>query len=178
MIGIEKQIDSETIYNGRIIRLRRDKVELEDGKTTTREVVEASGGACVLAVDENDCIYLVKQYRYPFKKTLLELPAGKLEKGELPEVTALRELEEECGLRAKSVKPLGVLYPTVAFCDEIIYIYFADKFTKTAQALDDGEFIDIIKIPFEEAYKKVMAGEIYDAKTQIAILKYAQLRKL
>ncbi|MEG1791863.1 MAG: NUDIX hydrolase [Clostridia bacterium] len=176
MSNFEKTISTEEIYNGKIIVLSRDKVKLQNGKTALREVVHHNGGACVLALDDDDNVFLVKQFRYPFNVELLELPAGKLEKGENPEHTAIRELEEECGLKATEIKSLGVLYPTVAYCTEIIYMYFATKFEPSKQNLDEDEFVDIVKLPLTEAIKMVINNEIPDAKTQVAILKVAVLK--
>lgn len=172
----EKFISGEKIYDGRIITVTRDKVELRNGRVAEREVVRHNGGACILAIDDGGDAYFVEQYRYPFKKKLLELPAGKIEKGEKPECTAARELREECGLNAKNLESLGVLYPTVAYCTEIIYMYYATEFSVCGQNPDEDEFLNIVKIPFKKAVEMVKNNEIPDAKTQIAVLKAAALR--
>lgn len=172
----EIKLNSQVVFNGRIMKVTSDDVKLQNGKITKREVVHHNGGACVLAIDAQGFAYFVKQYRYPFSECLLEIPAGKLEEGEQPGVTAKRELIEECGLSAKKVKSLGVLFPTVAYCTEKIYIYYADEFETVAQHLDEDEFLDIVKIPFDKAVEMVKENLIPDAKTQIAILKAALLR--
>lgn len=173
---MEKKISSEAVYRGKIIDVNKDTVVLENGKQTLREVVVHHGGACVLAID-NGVAYFVRQYRYPFQAALLELPAGKLEKCEDPAVAARRELIEECGLEADKLEFLGVMYPTVAYCTEKIYMYLATSFKTVAQKLDEDEFLDVEKIPFDAAVQMVLKGEIPDAKTQIAILKANELLK-
>lgn len=173
----EKTLSTEEIFNGKIIRVTRETVELEDGRQATREMVYHSGGVGVLPLDDDGNVYLVRQFRYPFKKQLLEIPAGKREKGENPLECGIRELSEEIGAAAKSITPLGEIYPTVAYDTEVIYIYLATELTFTAAHLDDGEFVDVVKMPFEKAYKMVTDGEIKDSKTQIAILKAANLIK-
>lgn len=167
----EKTLSIEEIYNGRIIRVTKEKVELENGKQSTREMVYHSGGVGVLPIDDEGNVYLVKQFRYPFKKVLLEIPAGKRELGEDPLTCGVRELKEEIGAEASSIKSLGDLYPTVAYDTEIIYIYLATGLSFGETHLDEGEFIDVVKMPFEKAYEMVLNGEIPDAKTQIAMLK-------
>lgn len=173
----ETKISSKVVFDGKIIKVTSDDVRLQNGKITFREVVHHNGGACILAVDSQGYAYFVKQYRYPFSECLLELPAGKLEQNEQPEATAKRELLEECGLRAKELTSLGVLYPTVAYCTEKIYMFYATEFENVSQHLDDDEFLDIVKIPFSEAVDMVKNNKIFDAKTQIAILKVALTRR-
>lgn len=176
MSHFEKKLNSTMLYEGKIINLRRDQVQLEDGRTTMREVVEHHGGVAVLAVDENDQILFVSQFRYPFGKVLLELPAGKLEKGEDPAECGRRELLEECGCHAKTFQPLAELYPTCAYDTEIIHVFYAEGLTNGKQNLDPGEFLTVEKIPIDKAVELVLSGEIPDAKTQLGILKYKMLR--
>lgn len=172
----EKTLDSTLIYQGKILNLRRDTVELENGAQATREVIDHHGGVAVLALDEHDQILFVSQFRYPFGSVLLELPAGKLEKGENPEECGKRELGEECGCAADVFLPLGKLYPTCAYDTEIIHLYFAKGLHPVSQHLDPDEFLTVQRIPVEKAVRMVLDGEIPDAKTQIAILKFAALR--
>ena len=176
MTHFEKTIDSARIYEGRILNLRRDTVELENGKTSTREVVEHNGGVAVIALDEDGTIFFVSQYRYPFADVLLELPAGKLEKGEDPAAAGRRELEEECGCTAQTFEPLGKLYPTCAYDTEIIHLFYAKNLHASQQRLDENEFLTVQKIPVEKAVAMVLDGEIPDAKTQLGILKFAALQ--
>lgn len=172
----ETTLSSEEIFNGRVIRVTYDKVLLENGNTSTREVVHHHGGACILPVDENQNITMVRQYRYALGEEMWELPAGKLEKGEDPFEAAKRELAEECGLTADHFVDLGVVYPTVGYDSEKIYLWAATGLHNVSQHLDEDEFLDVVKMPLEEALRLVLDGTIKDSKTQIGILKYAMLR--
>ena len=172
----ETTLSSEEIFNGRVIRVTYDKVLLENGNTSTREVVHHHGGACILPVDENQNITLVRQYRYALGEEMWELPAGKLEKDENPFEAAKRELAEECGLTADHFVDLGVVYPTVGYDSEKIYLWAATGLHKVSQHLDEDEFLDVVKMPLDEALRLVLDGTIKDSKTQIGILKYAMLR--
>ena len=172
----ETTLSSEEIFNGRVIRVTYDKVLLENGNTSTREVVHHHGGACILPVDENVNITMVRQYRYALGEEMWELPAGKLEKGEDPFEAAKRELAEECGLTADHFVDLGVVYPTVGYDSEKIYLWAATGLHSVNQHLDEDEFLDVVKMPLDEALRLVMDGTIKDSKTQIGILKYAMLR--
>lgn len=173
----EKTLSKDYKYNGKIINMRVDEAELENGKTATREVVEHSGGVCVAALDEENCLLMVRQFRYPYGEVLLEIPAGKREKGEDPIECGKRELEEETGYTAEKYTDLGKLYPTPAYVDEVIYMYYAENLSKTHQHLDEDEFLSVERVPFDDAVKMVMNGEIRDAKTQVAILKLKELIK-
>ena len=128
-----------------------------------------------MPVNDKGEIYMVKQFRYPFGRVLTEIPAGKLEYGEDHRTCGLRELREEIGAEAGSFEYLGCLYPTVAYDTEIIHMYLARELSFGDRDLDEGEFIDVIRMPFEEALQKVYDGEFPDAKTQLAILKAAKL---
>ena len=172
----EAMLESKEIFNGRVIRVTLDKVQLEDGTTSTREVVHHHGGACVLPVDADGNVTMVRQFRYALGEELWELPAGKLEAGEDPFEAAKRELSEECGLTADTYTELGVVYPTVGYDSERIYLWAAEGLHTVGQHLDAGEFLDVVKMPFEQALRLVMDGTIKDSKTQVALLKYAQLR--
>lgn len=172
----ETMLESKEIFNGRVIRVTLDKVQLEDGTTSTREVVHHHGGACVLPVDADGNVTMVRQFRYALGEELWELPAGKLEAGEDPFEAAKRELSEECGLTADTYTELGVVYPTVGYDSERIYLWAAEGLHTVGQHLDAGEFLDVVKMPFAQALGLVMDGIIKDSKTQIALLKYAQLR--
>lgn len=171
----EKTLTSETKFEGRIIKVLRDTVELENGKTSAREVVCHNGGVCVAALTEQNEVLLVRQFRYPYKEVLLELPAGKLEKGEDPFEAAKRELGEECGLTADYYTPLGEFYPTVGYDTEIIYMWVATGLHTTQMHLDDDEFLTPDRIPLAKAYEMVMSGEIKDGKTIAGVLKLKAL---
>lgn len=173
----EKTLSTNEIYKGLIITLHVDEIELPDGSKASREVVEHSGGVCVAALTEENELFFVRQYRYPYKKVLLELPAGKLEKGEDPLEAGMRELEEECGVVAEKVISMGTVYPTVAYCSEIIHLFAARGLSRTKQHLDEGEFLDVEKIKVEKAVEMVMSGEISDSKTVALVLKINNLLK-
>ncbi len=172
----EKTLSEKPIFEGRIINVHLDEIELPNGKKSTREVVEHNGGVCVAALTDEGKLKFVRQYRYPYHRNLLELPAGKLEKGEDPLEAGLRELEEECGVKAQKVIPMGQVFPTVAYCSEIIHLFLATSLTKTKQNLDDGEFLDVLEIELDEAVRMVMDGEIADSKTVALVLKTARLK--
>lgn len=176
MAHTETMLESKEIFNGRVIRVTVDKVQLEDGTTSTREIVHHHGGACILPVDADGSVTMVRQFRYAFGEEIWELPAGKLEADEDPFEAAKRELSEECGLTADNFIDLGVVYATVGYDSEKIYLWAATGLHSTAQHLDAGEFLDVVKMPFDEALGLVMDGTIKDSKTQVALLKYAQLR--
>ncbi len=173
----EKTLSEKLIFDGKIIKVHVDEIELPDGSKSMREVVEHSGGVCVAPYTEEGNLIFVRQFRYPYKRELLELPAGKLEKGEDPLEAGIRELEEECGVVADKIIPLGTVYPTVAYCSEIIYTYCAVGLRKTAQHLDEGEFLALEEISLEKAEKMVMDGEISDSKTVAMVLKIANLKR-
>lgn len=171
----EKQIKRETVFNGKIINVYKDTVELPDGNLATREVVEHHGGVCVAPLTDCNELIFVRQFRYPYNRVLLELPAGKLEKNEDSLSAGIRELEEECGVVAKKIIPMGEVYPTVAYCDEIIHLYLATGLSETKQHLDVDEFLTIEKIPLEKAVELVMSNEISDSKTVALVLKTEKL---
>lgn len=176
MSHYEKQLDREEIYEGRVFHVVKDKVELENGHTSYREVVYHHGGACIAALTDEDEIYLVRQFRYSFMEELWELPAGKLEKDEDPFDAAKRELGEECGLTADHYTDLGVFYPTVGYCSEKIYTWAATGLHSCQMHLDPDEFLTSVKVPFQKALDMVLSGEIKDGKTVAGILKIAALR--
>ena len=172
----EKQLTSEYIYNGKIIKLRRDTALLPNGKTSTREVIEHNGGVCVAALTDSDEVLFVKQFRYPFGKILTELPAGKLDSpDEDPLEAAKRELKEETGYSADTWTYLGVYYPTVAYTDEKIYIYMARDLHRGTQHLDEDEFLHFYNVPIESLIEDIKNDKIPDGKTQLGILKAARL---
>ncbi len=167
----EKKLSSEEIFNGVAIHLFKDEILLPNGKKSVREVIRHPGAVCVLPLTEQGEIIFVNQFRYALGKVTLEVPAGKLEKGEDPLVAAMRELSEETGLDAKNVVAMGELYTTPALIDEIIYMYIATDLYQGEKHPDEDEFVDTVKIPLEKAVEMVMNGEIRDSKTQIIILK-------
>lgn len=174
----EKTVKSETVYEGRVISLIKDTVTLPNGDTATREVVTHRGGVGVIAEDENGNILFVKQFRYPYKEVVLEIPAGKRDSlDEDPLECGKRELKEETGATAENFYSLGSLYPTPGYCGEIIWIFAAKGLEFGNQHLDSDEFLNVEKIPLEKAVEMVLEDKIKDSKTQIAILKYNELKK-
>lgn len=167
MIPHETATKKEYVYRGKIINVRRDEVVFPNGKESTREIVEHRGAVAVAAVDDEGCIYLVRQFRYAFGEELLEIPAGKLEEGEETAHldAAIRELREETGLTAQQVDYLGVIYPSVGMLTERIHIYLARGLTQGEMDLDEDEFLNVERIPVRELEAMVRRGEIRDAKT-------------
>ena len=164
-MSIEKErlIQRETVYEGQIIHVFKDQVELA-GHETVREVVLHSGAAAIIPVTDEGEVLFVRQYRYPVEEAILEIPAGKMDKGETPEECAVRELEEETGYTGRLTK-LGYVYTTPGFCNEIIYLYLADHLVYRKQHLDEGEFLDVVSIPLKEVWQMISEGRIVDAKT-------------
>ena len=173
----EKTLGTKEIFKGRVFTVHVDDIELPDGSKSFREVVEHSGGVCVAAITDEDELFFVRQYRYPYGRVLLELPAGKLEKGEDPLEAGKRELQEECGVTADEIISMGTVYPTVAYCSEVIHLYAAKNLKKTQQNLDEGEFLSVEKIKISDAADMVMKGEISDSKTVALVLKVAKLKE-
>lgn len=173
----EKMVSSETIFEGKIIKVTLDQARLPDGSLASREVVYHPGGVAVLALDEDNTVYLVKQYRYPIRQLLLELPAGKLDHGAEEDrlLGAQRELSEETGLEASEWTYLGYTLASPGFCDEALHMYLARGLTRKGQHLDEDEFLDVVTMPFDELVKQVMDGAITDAKTVSTTLKVKTL---
>lgn len=167
----EKTLSSEKIFDGVILHIRRDQVELPGGGRSVREVVDHPGGVCVLALDDQGRALLVSQYRYPYQRVVREVPAGKLEYGEDPWAAALRELKEETGAVPGEFRSLGELYPSPGYCGEIIRMYLARKLTFGEASLDEGEFLNVERMDFARLVELVLSGEIRDAKTIAAALK-------
>lgn len=167
----EKTVSSETIYEGIIFTLKKDVAELEDGSHAGRDIILHSGGVCVIPVTDNNEIFMVRQFRYPFHEITTEVPAGKLNSGESHAECGRRELLEETGYTCKEYVYLGEMYPTPAYNSEITHMYLAKGLEYKSQKLDEDEFLDVIKIPLTEAVKMVMNNEIKDGKTQLIILK-------
>lgn len=167
MIPHETARERQYVYRGKIINVRRDEVVFPNGKESSREIVEHRGAVAVAAVDNEGCIYMVRQFRYAFGEELLEIPAGKLEEGEEDThlEAAIRELREETGLTASSVEYLGVIYPSVGMLTERIYLYLARGLTQGAMDLDEDEFLNVERVPVAKLEDMVRHGEIRDAKT-------------
>ena len=167
----EEMVSQETVYEGVIVNVRRDKARLMDGRITNREVVEHPGGGAVFAMDDQGRVALVRQYRYPMGEETLELPAGKLEPGEDPRDSGLRELAEETGLVPGTFEDMGCLYSSPGILAERIYLYFAKNLTQGPTHPDDGEFVETVWLPYQDLVDKARRGEIKDGKTLVGILK-------
>ncbi len=166
----ERTIQTEKIFDGRVFKVEVQTVELLDGKPAKREIVRHNGGACVVALDHDQKVYLVRQFRKPYDAELLEIPAGKLEPGEDPAECARRELIEETGLHADKIDFLAKIYPTPGYCSEILSIYLATGLTQGEAQPDADEHLSCHAFPLEEILAMIDRGEIYDAKTLVAIL--------
>lgn len=168
----EKTIKREKIFNGNLISVHVDEVELPDGNTSTREVVKHPGAVAVIPITKEGKIVLVKQYRKPLERTLVEIPAGKIEPNEAPEITAIRELEEETAYTTKRLTYVTSFYTSPGFADEIIHLYFTDELDPLQEKIagDDDEFIEIVELTLEEAEQYIKEKKIYDAKTAYAIM--------
>lgn len=167
----EKTLTSETLFSGKIVKLRLDQAELPNGRKTAREVVEHPGGVCILALEADGTTYTVRQWRYPFAQVVEELPAGKLDGPEEHEKAARRELSEEIGVEAGEMIYLGALLMSPGFCTEVLHMYLARDLRHGKQHLDEGEFLNVVPLPFDMLYERVMAGELSDAKTVALTLK-------
>ena len=167
----EKCVKKHYVYQGKIINVRCDDALQPDGKPCKREIVEHPGGACVLYVEDGK-ILLVRQYRYAYGEDVYEIPAGKLERGEDPALTAARELEEETGISPKSVELMFVMYPTPGYTDEKIYIYRAYGGVRTQVNPDEGEYVECVWVAIDEMKEMMRQGKIKDGKTLIAVQAY------
>lgn len=167
----ERTLSTEQIFTGKVISLQVDEVELPDGKISKRELVKHPGAVAVIALTQDKKILLVEQYRKALERTLLEIPAGKIEPGEEPELTAIRELEEETGYRANSFNYLQSFSTSPGFADEIIHVYVANELKKVENpaAGDEDEFIEVLEVSIEEAEELIANERIFDAKTVAAV---------
>ena len=173
--GTEKMQSTEVLYRGRILTLRKDVVQVSNGKTAVREVVEHNGGVTVAALTVQNELLMVRQLRYPYNEVLLELPAGKREGDEDPLTCGVRELREETGAIGRDYRSRGCLYPTPGYSNEIIWMFLCRVEQIGNTAFDEDEMIEVARVPLEQAVQMVMNNKIPDAKTQIAVLKTAEL---
>ena len=171
----ETYLSGETRYEGVIVDVRMDKVKLLDDTVTNREVVEHPGGVAIFAIDEENRVVMVRQYRYPVGEVTLELPAGKLEPGEDPRESALRELEEETGIRPGRVTYMGLSYSSPGIFTERIHLYLAQDLVQGQSHPDEGEFVDVVRLPLSELLDMIRDNKLPDAKSALGILKGAML---
>lgn len=168
----EKTISGETLYEGKVIALRVEEVELPDGNRAKRELIKHPGAVAVIAITAEGKLILVEQYRKALERSLIEIPAGKIDPGEAPEVTAVRELEEETGYGAKEFSYVQSFATSPGFADEVIHLYLAQGLyaIDNPAAGDEDEFIELLEVTIEQAEDMVATGEIFDAKTAFAVL--------
>ncbi len=167
----EKTLDTQLVYDGKILKIYKDNVEVSDGHKSFREVVKHSGGVVVVALKDAETILLVKQFRYPIQETILELPAGKLEQGEDPFEAAKRELEEETGYCANNWSSLGFIYTSPGYSNEKLYLYLAQDLNFTQCHPDEGEIIESFEYKIKDVLKMISNNEINDSKTLCGINK-------
>ncbi|MBQ6496140.1 MAG: NUDIX hydrolase [Firmicutes bacterium] len=170
MIFKEELISSERIYEGAILNVRRDTVTAVKG-VAYREIIEHNGAVAIVAITDEDKVVLVKQYRYAAGRAFVEIPAGKIDKGENdPVKAAIRELKEETGYTAESIEHLGNINVSVAYSEEVIHLYMMTGLTAGEQSLDEDEAVEVLEIPFDEVYEMAGQGKLEDAKTVAALL--------
>lgn len=165
----ESQLDSEQVYDGVMLKVHRDRVRLPDGKTSVREYIRHPGAVVVIAVLPDHRIIFERQFRYPLNRTFIEMPAGKVDAGELAEACAKRELQEEVGYTAAQWRHVGTLHPCIGYSDEQIEVFLARELTYVGHQWDDGEFLEVLSLSFEEARAAARAGQLTDAKTLSAL---------
>jgi len=175
----ETTIKKDKLFSGRIIDLYLEEVRLPNGNTSSREIIKHPGAVAVIAITEENKIVMVRQFRKAMEKVLVEIPAGKLEKGEEPITTAKRELEEETGYTCDSLTPLISFYTSPGFADELVHLFVTNGLRKDTveHHLDEDEFVDLLEVTLEEAQQMVENQEIYDAKTAFAV-QYLQLQAM
>ena len=166
----ETTVGTERIYEGRIINVRKDTVKMPDGNTATREVIEHSAAVCIVPVDENGNVILVRQFRIPTGGPLLEVPAGGVEEGEVSEEAVLRELQEEIGYTAGKLHHLASFWVAPGWATEFMHAYLATELTPSRLDADEDENIQVVRVPFEEAISMFKSGEIQDGKTIASML--------
>ena len=168
----EKTIQSQPIFKGKVISLKVDDVTLPNGETSKREIVNHPGAVAIIAITSEGKLVVVEQYRKALERSIIEIPAGKLEPGELPEVTAVRELEEETGYGCNELTYLQSFATSPGFADEIIHLFIARGLYKLENpvAMDEDEFVELMEITVEEGERMVAQQKIFDAKTAFAIL--------
>ncbi|MDD2421731.1 MAG: NUDIX hydrolase [Heliobacteriaceae bacterium] len=171
----EKMVESELIYSGKFVNLRKDRVTLPDGATAFREVVEHPGAAAIIPITSGGEVVLVRQWRYPVDKVSIELPAGKLSPGEEPLACAQRELAEETGFAARRWQHLLTFYTSPGFSSELMHLFLADKLVVANAHPDDDEFVEPLVVPLAAALEMVETGEICDAKSIIGLLEVARI---
>ncbi len=173
----EKTLSSETIFEGRILKLRVDTIQRVDGRQSTREVIEHAPCIAVIAVDADDNVLLVKQFRKALEKELLEIPAGGIDAGEDPEAAVMREMQEETGFRPQRLERLGGLYSSPGFCNEYLYLYLATDLIPSQLYAEDTAGIEVVRVPVAQITDLVTSGRIEDSKTIAGLLFFIEYQK-
>ena len=168
---VEKKLNSEKVFEGKLLHVYYDEARLPNGEVSSREWIKHPGACAVVPVFENGDVMLIRQFRYPMSQVFYEVPAGKIDPGEGQDETARRELAEEAGVRAENMEYVGHFYPGIGYTDEIIHIYLAWNLSMIPQNTDSDEFVEQVRIPFQEAIHRVHTGEINDGKTVICLLR-------
>jgi len=167
----EKKISSGQVYNGPLLKVYADEVQLPNGTTSTRDWIKHPGASAIVPVFEDGTIMLLKQYRYPPRKIFIEVPAGKLDEGEPPLKTAKRELLEETGISSSSISEAGSFFPAIGYADEEIFVFVAWGLKQETKNVDDDEFVLNHRVSFADALRMIESGVITDAKTICSIVK-------
>jgi len=174
----EKTIQTKEIYSGKVVSLQLQEVELPNGKMAKREIIKHPGAVAIIAITDENKIVMVEQFRKALERIIVEIPAGKLEKGEEPADCARRELEEETGYECRNLELLVSFYTSPGFADEIVHVYIAKGLVKKENAaeLDEDEFVNLEELTLDEAIEYIKEQKIYDAKTVFAV-QYLQLQE-
>lgn len=167
----EHQLSTETVFEGKLLTVHRDTVSTPGGGESVREYVTHPGASAVVALFGDGTTVLVRQFRYPSRREFLEIPAGKLDEGEAPEEAAAREMNEEVGLASDAWTPLGEIYPTIGYSDEVIHLFLAEDVREVVGTTDEGEHLVPVRMPFAEAADRARRGTLTDAKTAVALLR-------
>jgi ADP-ribose pyrophosphatase len=167
----EKTQKSEEVFNGKLLHVFYDEAKLPNGRISSREWIKHPGASAIVPIFENGDVMLVNQFRYPSQQIFLEVPAGKIDEGENPHQTAVRELKEETGLSCEELHYVGHFFPAIGYADEVIHIYVAIKLTHNENATDDDEFVQKERVPFSKAIELIYSGEINDGKTICCLLR-------
>lgn len=176
-MAAEKTLSSRRIYEGRAVKLRVDTVRLPGGRQTTREIVEHEDCVAIVAVDGEDSVLLVKQFRKPVEKELLEIPAGGIDPGETPEDSVRREMREETGFLPRKVEKLGGFYSSPGFCTEYLYLYLATDLVHSPLQAEDSQSISLVRVPLEQVPDLIASGSICDAKSIAGLLAFLERRR-
>lgn len=176
-MAAEKTLSSQIIYDGRAVRLRVDTVQTASGRQTTREIVEHADCVAIVAVDADGNVLLVKQFRKPVEKELLEIPAGGIDAGEDAEAAVIREMREETGFMPQRVERLGGFYSTPGYCTEYLYLYLATDLTPSQLYAEDTEDIKVVRVPIKQIPELITSGRICDAKSIAGLLAFLEYRK-